>query len=71
MQYRLAARLNLGLQPMEGAEALAGSCAVCGGHDAVRNDPWHFLSCKKLSKSEISVRHGDVARALHRNAMVM
>ena len=32
-QYRIAARLNLGLQPVEGAAALPDSCLVCLGND--------------------------------------
>ena len=71
LQYRMSARRNLDLQPMEGAAALPADCTLCGRTAAVHNDPWHFLTCMKLSKSEISVRHDDVGRALHRNAMTM
>ena len=70
-QYRLAARLNLDLQPMEGAAALSDDCSLCGRSNAIRNDPWHYLSCKKLSRGEITVRHDDVGRTLHRNALTL
>ena len=70
-QYRVAARLNLGLQPGEGAAALPDSCPVRHGNDSIRIDPWHFLTCKKLSRGEITVRHDDVGRALHRLALTM
>ena len=70
-QYRLAARLNLDLQPMEGAAALSDDCSLCGGSNAIRDDAWHYLSCKKLSRGEITVRHDDVGRALHRNALTL
>ena len=70
-QYRLAARLNLDLQPMEGAAALSDDCSLCGRSNAIRNDPWHYLSCKKLSRGEITVRHDDVGRTLHRNALAL
>ena len=70
-QYRLAARLNLDLQPMEGAAALSDDCSLCGRSNAIRNDPWHYLSCKKLTRGEITVRHDDVGRTLHRNALTL
>ena len=70
-QYRLAARLNLDLQPMEGAAALSDDCSLCGGSNAIRNDPWHYLSCVKLRRREITVRHDDVGRTLHRNALTL
>ena len=70
-QYRLAARLNLDLQPMEGAAALSDDCSLCGRSNAIRNDPWHYLSCAKLSRGEITVRHDDVGRTLHRNALTL
>ena len=41
------------------------------GSNAIRNDPWHYLSCKKLSRGEITVRHDDVGRTLHRNALTL
>jgi hypothetical protein len=70
-QYRIAARLNLGLQPMGVATALPDDCPVCGGSDSIRDDPWHFFSCKHLCKGEVTVRHDDVGRALHRLALTM
>jgi hypothetical protein len=70
-QYRIAARLNLGLPPMGVAAALPDDCPICGGCDSIRNDPWHFFSCKPLCKGEVTVRHDDVGRALYRLALTM
>jgi hypothetical protein len=70
-QYRIAARLNLGLQPLEGAAALPATCPLCTKPDSIHNDPWHFLSCKKLYNGEVTIRHDDVARALHRCCLLM
>jgi hypothetical protein len=38
---------------------------------SLSDDPWHFLTCTKLSKGEVSVRHDDVGRALHHCALQM
>jgi hypothetical protein len=70
-QYRIAARLNLGLPPLEGAGALPRTCPLCQLSDSIGIDPWHFLSCKKLSKGEITIRHDDVGRALYRCSLIM
>ena len=34
-------------------------------------DKWHFLSCCRLHKGEINVRHDSVSRALYRSALMM
>jgi hypothetical protein len=39
--YRIAARLNLGLQPNH--NQLPRKCASCGKDDALAIDPWHHL----------------------------
>ena len=70
-QYRIAARLNLGLGPMDRSAALPDDCPVCCGVNSIRNDPWHFLSCESLRRGEITVRHDDVGRALYRTALTM
>jgi hypothetical protein len=45
-QYRIAARLNLGLPPLCSDHQLPADCPVCDkGKNAVANDPWHILSC--------------------------
>ena len=80
VQYRMAARLNLGLEPMAAAAALPDECPLCTtldsdasrpGRRSIRADPWHFLSCGKLIKREVNARHDDVARALYRCALAM
>jgi hypothetical protein len=67
-QYRIAARLNLRLRPLNasGMSALPASCPVCGQKDAIANDSWHFLSCKKGKgpASEVTTRHNAVRDAL-------
>jgi hypothetical protein len=80
VQYRMAARLNLGLEPMAASAALPDECPLCHNpdpdepqrvHTSIRADPWHFLSCPKLSNGEANVRHDDVGRALYRSALAM
>jgi hypothetical protein len=41
------------------------------GQRSLRADPWHFLSCNKLTGGEVNVRHDDVGRALYRSALAM
>jgi hypothetical protein len=76
-QYRLAARLNLGLQPADGVRlgALPDICPLCAhvrvSYKSLRADPWHFLTCSKLMKGEISTRHHEVAEQVRRCAMML
>jgi hypothetical protein len=67
-QYRIAARLNLRLRPLNasGMSALPASCPVCEQKDAIANDSWHFLSCSKGKgpTSEVTTRHNAVRDAL-------
>jgi hypothetical protein len=70
-QYRISARLNLNLRPLEGAAALPATCPLCESPGSINADPWHFLSCYKLSKGEVNVRHDEVGRALYRSALMM
>ena len=71
-EYRTAARLNLGLQPIDGAAALPDICPMCDDkRNTIRVDKWHFLSCRTLHKGEINVRHDSVSRALYRCALMM
>ena len=73
-QYRLAARLNLGLQPEDGVTLgrLPHKCPLCTPsgvtHTSIRKDAWHFLSCVKLAKGEINTRHDSVAEQVSRCA---
>ena len=69
MQYRLAARLNLGLPPVDGVELgeLPDACPLCADskhvpYRSIRVDPWRFLTCTKLSRGEITTRHDQVSR---------
>ena len=70
-QYRLAARLNLGLSPMAGIAALPNTCPVCLKLNTIRKDAWHFMTCSKLTKGEVSVRHDEVESALYRAALIL
>jgi hypothetical protein len=70
-QYRIAARLNLGLSPMAGTRALPSTCPICTKLNTIRDDPWHFMTCQKLPKGEVSVRHDEVESALFRSALIM
>jgi len=73
-QYRLAARLSLGLRPVDGVDlaALPDGCPLCTqsrvAYRSLKDDAWHFLSCKMLSKGEISTRHDQVAQQVRRCA---
>ena len=77
VQYRLAARLNLGLQPVDSVTlgALPDTCPLCAqiraSHTSIRADPWHFLSCRKLVNGEITARHDGVAEQVSRCAMLL
>jgi hypothetical protein len=71
-EYRISARMNLGLQPIDGAAALPDICPLCKDKkNTIRDDPWHFLSCRSLHNGEISVRHHTVNRALYHCALAM
>ena len=77
VQYRLAARLNLGLQPADGVTlgALPPVCPLCVhsgvSHSSIRADALHFLSCVRLTNGEISTRHDSVAEQVSRCAMLL
>ena len=65
-QYRLAARLNLGLSPQcaSAGTAVPHQCPFCKKADAVAKDSWHLLSCNKAIKREVFMRHNGVVNAL-------
>ena len=70
-QYRIAARLNLGLPPFSSDRQLPADCPLCSkGQNAVANDPWHFLICKSQSYREVSTRHHAVKDALYRAVLL-
>jgi hypothetical protein len=70
VQYRLAARLNLGLAPVA-AGALLDACPSCKAHSSLAADPWHFMTCKKENKGEIEQRHNAVADAIYRTVLAV
>ena len=70
-QYRIAARLNLGLAPFSSDRQLPADCPLCSkGQNAVANDPWHFLICGSQSYREVSARHHAVKDALYRAVLL-
>jgi hypothetical protein len=70
-QYRIAARLNLGLPSVSSDHQLPADCPLCSkGENAVANDPWHYLSYKSLSKREVNNRHSAVLDALYRAVLL-
>ena len=75
VEYRLAVRFNLGLQPMAGAAAMPDVCSLCKAArthlNSIRDEPWHFLSCPKLKRGELNIRHDEVSRAIYRSALLM
>ncbi len=70
-QYRVAARLNLRLDPLRDMSELTNNCPACGRQNALTNDRWHFLTCKKQSKGEISIRHDAVKKALYHAVLTL
>jgi hypothetical protein len=69
--YRVAARMNLRLPPIDGMDALPDDCPLCNKKDAIRADQWHFLSCGKVRPHEVSARHHEVVNVLYRSALIM
>ena len=70
-QYRIAARLNLGLPPLSSDHQLPADCPLCKkGEKALANDPWHYLSCKSLATREVISRHNAVKDALYRAVLL-
>lgn len=73
-QYRIAARLNLRLQPFANMGELPDSCPVCSGKDAknaIAKDGWHFLSCKSQKKKEMNTRHNAIADAIYHTVLTV
>jgi hypothetical protein len=65
--YRLAARLNLGLQP-EASGAPCLSAKPCPKCDTITEDAWHHLSC---AGAGIKLRHDTVLNALYYAALAV
>jgi hypothetical protein len=74
-EYRIAARLSLGLRPLNasGMSALPASCPVCGEIDAIANDSWHFLTCRKEmgAGGEVTTRHNAIRDALYHGVLTV
>jgi hypothetical protein len=72
-QYRVAARLNLRLDPLRDMSELSDSCPSCGKLDALANDRWHFLACSKHKgpEGEITARHDTVNNALYLSVLTL
>lgn len=75
VEYAIAARLHLGLQPFppRAMAALPEHCPLCvhrvtGAPVSLRDDPWHSLTCPNLVPGELSRRHDAVVDAIGRIA---
>jgi len=66
-QYRLAARLNLRLDPFPHL-ALPNACPLCrsDSNNYLAVDRYHFLSCDSLKPREITSRHNAIVKTLDR-----
>jgi hypothetical protein len=69
--YRMAARMNLRLPPINGMDALPDDCPLCNKKNSIRNDQWHFLTCKMVQPNEVNARHDEVVNVLYRSALLM
>jgi hypothetical protein len=72
-QYRIAARLNLRLPPLGTMAALPDDCPNCNLKDAIAQDKWHFLYCRKVQgpRGEVTTRHNAVVDALYHNVLTV
>ena len=59
-EMSLAARMALGLPPVQHLEE---SCSMCAADLSL--DPWHALSCAILRGRQVTARHDAVVRAIH------
>jgi hypothetical protein len=70
-QFRIGARLNLGLPPFSDMRELPDSCPLCRRVDAISKDAWHFLYCSTQMPLEINTRHNAVVDALYYAVLIM
>jgi len=83
-QFILSARLNLGLSPFDPVQmrAIGPDCPSCpkskdekkdNGKNAIADNPWHFLFCKREqgASGESTQRHHAVADALYHTVMTI
>ena len=78
VEYAMAARLNLDLQPFStrAMTTLPEHCPLCTHRHtrapiSFRDDPWHSLTCTNLIKGELSRRHDAVVDAIGRVAWMV
>ena len=78
VEYAIAARLGLGLQPFPASAmtAVPEHCPLCthshtGAPVSLHGDSWHWLSCSSMKKGELSRRHDAVADAIGRVAWLV
>ena len=78
VEYAIAARLNLGLNPFpaRAMAALPEHCPLCihsqtGAPVLLRDDPWHWLTCAPLTRGELTRRHDAVVDATARVAQLV
>jgi hypothetical protein len=69
-QYRVAARLNLGLDPVKDMD-VPDKCHACNKSGVFNNDHWHRLSCKAGGGAGINHRHHAVNNALYEAALLL
>ena len=69
--YSIAVRMNLRLPPINGMNALPDDCPLCNEKDAIRDDEWHFLTCKLVQPNEVTARHDEVVNVMYRSALLM
>ena len=70
VEYAVAARLNLGLQPFNplARTMLPPDCPLCKRRVSLDTDPWHWMTCASITKGELSRRHDAVVDAISRVA---
>ena len=78
LQYTIAARLNLNLNPFPAKiiATLPRYCPLCthsqtGAPVSLRDNPWHWLTCAPLSRGELTRRHDAVVDATARVAQLV
>ena len=70
VEYAVAARLSLGLQPFSplARTMLPPDCPLCRRRALLNTDPWHWLVCTNSMKGELARRHDAVVDAISRVA---
>jgi hypothetical protein len=78
VEYAIAARLSLGLQPFpaRAAAMLPEHCPLCNGTRkgtpvSLKSEPWHWLTCHSLMGGELNRRHNAVVDVIARVAWMV